>query len=116
MDQIINPQTLNELAHELYRRDIIFPNIVNGIYTLCSTLDELKEYLKNRTLDEVHDIVNGLRNKDARASCTLIIISEQQRKIHDLSKRVDEMDSDIKTLNEKMAVLIDALSVVGQKS
>ena len=127
MDQKIDQETTREFAKELVCYGAKKNAQVNGIVRRYTTEKDFIEMFQNRPLNEVKEFINGISDNGFRNSLKLILtnaqlryanetILTQQIEINNQSKQLTEMNADIKTLNEKMAVLIDALSTLDSKS
>jgi len=128
MNQKIDQQSLDSLISILTNAFVYMrPNReLNGFQT---TVDNLTNLFGNLSPNEIHKIIsNNTHNfythtstsfkKSTTKHLLLLIIENAEQKNHNnnLSKQVAEMTEDIRTLNEKMAVLIDALSTIDQKN
>lgn len=119
MDQIISRETLEKLV-SILARDVKYASIVRG--PIQGSEELMTTILENDTLNEIHDIIYyntynfeisqhvPFENSTTKDLLLLIIENAAQR------NEMNTMKEDIKTLNEKLAVLIDALSTIGTKN
>ena len=116
MDQKVDQRTLDRIVL-IINADVVWMDQAMVIYGLVSKCD-LKKLLQDLSLNQIYDIIfnntwrfytniYGDFLKSSTRSLLLSIIENAGQR-----NDMNEMKSDIKTLTEKMAVLIDALSTI----
>lgn len=96
--------------------EVTFEN--DYIKTTLASKQKLEEYFRKLTVKEIFDIINESDyDEDERNSRVLsqISIILMKNDIDNLSKETREIKEDVKNLNDKLTVLIDALSIIDQK-
>jgi len=116
MDQIVDNETLDRMLSAMQYYDANIPG-VNTSLNFRNQADHVKLNWKNLTLNDIHEIIRELNCcatlKSALSS--IILCAALKNQIDLISKQGNEINSmkeEILTLNEKMAVLIDALSTL----
>lgn len=113
MDQKQNESTLNYFAQVCVKNNVTW-KYKNKLY---SDVDSIKMIFRNFSLQIIYYNVSKRVFDPLEKNFLLnfLLNAGTKNDIKKLSKEVDEIKNDIQNLNDKFAVLIDALTIIDQK-
>ena len=115
MDRILDEVNVQFIVSIFIENDWVFNTDDNKT---LENKNELEEYFRKLTVKEIFDIINESDYKEEERNSRIlsqISIILMKNDIDNLSKETREIKEDIKNLNDKFTVLIDALSIIDQK-